>query len=136
MSLEAWEFHNEVDNLARGLGYWTSHIGNGFLLYRFDEPRVLGEWFSTESEVRAFLAEIEASPRWRLPLGDNPIVKHYKYGVVVTDDAGRWFSAPAYRGDAYIYISGDQPTIGSWEQCPDLTKGPSPSVRSKQGEGK
>jgi hypothetical protein len=114
MSLESWTM-GDLDNEARTLGYWIVHIGNGFVLYRFDEPRVLGEWFSTEEPLRARLAEIADHPRWRLPLGDNPMVEHYKYGVVVTDETGRRFDAPAYIGDAYLYISGQRPTIGNWE---------------------
>ena len=117
MSLETWKM-SDPDNEARLLGYWITHIGSGFLLYRFDEPRVLGEWFSAEQEkdLRARLAEIADLPRWRLPLRDNPMVKHYKYGVVVTDDTGRWFDAPAYKDDDYLYIQSEgRPQIGDWE---------------------
>jgi hypothetical protein len=116
MSLETWKM-SDPDNEARLLGYWIVHIGNGFVLYRFDEPRVLGRWFSTEEPLRARLAEIADYPRWRLPLRDNPMVEHYKYGVTVTDETGRRFDAPAYKGDAYIYMSGQRPTIGNWEEC-------------------
>jgi hypothetical protein len=122
MSLEAWKFSDDIDNEARLLGYWIVHIstprGRGFLLYRFDEPRVLGDWFSAEKEqdLRARLDEVADLPRWRLPLGDNPLVEHYKYGVVVTDEVGRRFDAPAYKGDDYLYIhSGGRPPIGNWE---------------------
>jgi hypothetical protein len=122
MSLEAWKYMDDLDNEARLLGYRITHIptprGSGFLLYRFDEPSVLGEWFSAEKEedLRARLAEIADLPLWRLPLGDNPMVEHYKYGVVVTDDMGRWFDAPAYRDDEYLYIHSDgPPLIGNWE---------------------
>jgi hypothetical protein len=64
MSLETWKMTNDLDNQARLLGYWITHIGthigSGFLLYRFDEPRVLGEWFSAEKEedLRARLDEL------------------------------------------------------------------------------
>ena len=37
MSLEVWRL-DDLDNYARGLGYWISHRDNGFLVYRFDEP--------------------------------------------------------------------------------------------------
>ena len=115
MSLETWKM-SDPDNKARLLGYWIVHIGNGFLLYRFDEPRVCGEWFCTEKDLRARLDEIAALPRWRLPLGDNPMVEHYKYGVLVTDETGRRFDAPAYKGDDYLYIHSEvRPQIGNWE---------------------
>jgi hypothetical protein len=116
MSLETWKM-SDPDNEARLLGYWIVHIGHGFLLHRFDEPRVYGEWFSTEKDLRARLAEVADLPRWRLPLRDNPMVEHFPYGVLVTDEAGRWFDAPAHKGDAYIYTSGRRPTIGNWEEC-------------------
>jgi hypothetical protein len=117
MSLEAWRM-DDLDNEARLLGYWIVGIGRGHLLHRFDEPRVVGEWFSAEKEndLRERLAEIADLPCWRLPLGDNPIVDHYSYGVVVTDDIGRRFDAPAYRGDEYLYIHSEgRPPIGNWE---------------------
>src|ERR1700757_4500131 len=69
---------SDPDNEARLLGYWIVHIGDGFLLYRFDEARVLGRWFSTEKDLRARLAEIAARPRWRLPLRENPMIEHCK----------------------------------------------------------
>lgn len=120
MSVDTWKFSEDLDNEARLLGYWIVHIstptGGGFLLHRFDEPRVIGEWFSAENDPRAYLAEIAGRPRWRLPLGDNPMVEHYKYGVVVTDDLGRRFDAPAYKGDDYLYIHSEaRPPIGNWE---------------------
>ena len=118
MSLETWKMV-DPDNEARLLGYWLVHIGNGFLLYRFDEPRVLGDWFSTEKDLRARLAEIAAHPRWRLRLSENPMVEHCKYGVLVTDETGRWFDAPAFTGDAYLCIHSEgRPPVGNWEQCP------------------
>jgi hypothetical protein len=44
------------------------------------------------------------------------MVKHCKYGVVVTDDLGRWFDAPAYTDDDYLYIHSEgRPQIGNWE---------------------
>jgi hypothetical protein len=115
MSLETWKM-SDPDNEARLLGYWIVHIGDGFLLYRFDEARVLGRWFSTEKDLRARLAEIAARPRWRLPLRENPMIEHCKYGVVVTDEIGRRFDAPAYKGDDYLYINSEgRPQIGNWE---------------------
>ena len=120
MSLETWKM-SDLDNKARLLGYWFVRVSDpivgGFLLYRFDEPRVLGEWFSAEKDLRARLAEIADLPRWRLPLSDNPMVEHYKYGVVVIDDiVGRRFDAPAYKGDEYLYIHSEgRPPIGNWE---------------------
>jgi hypothetical protein len=116
MSVEVWQM-SDLDDYARKLGYWIVHGNNGFLVHRFDQPKVGGYWCSTEEAVREHLEPIAALPCWRLPLADNSMVQHHKYGVVVTDDAGRWFEAPAYRGDGYIHIHAwGRPPIGNWEQ--------------------
>ena len=116
MSLEVWKM-DELDDYARGLGYWIVH-SNGFLVHRFDEPRVTGHFCSTEEAVREHLVPVADLPRWRLPIAGNPMVEHFRYGVVVADEMGRWFDAPAYKGDAYIYIHApDRPPIGNWESA-------------------
>jgi hypothetical protein len=67
MSLETWKM-SDPDNEARLLGYWIVHIGHGFVLHRFDEPRVCGEWFSTEKDLRARLVEVATFPRHKQPM--------------------------------------------------------------------